>query len=421
MGFFSTQASPIAIDFGTSSVKLLQMGAGANPRIVAAAELPVPDHLRTHAEGLSAYYTEQIPRLLTEGGFKSRRAIIASPSSQTFIQHMQLPNVQGANQDDLIMGQLQTQTGCVPQNVVVRSIEVADARRSGQPQNEVICFAIARDTVMRYIEILRRCKLKVVGVHTEAMALVRAFDYLNRRHADDDRTTLYVDMGWAGTMVTIAHGRDIQFARHIQVGGRNFDQQIASTMKCEMAEAREHRLALEDSSARLAAMKATVTNARAAASEGAAVLSTTAAQASGDDREGQAAPTATRDEDRRERDVPSASCLEVPSGEPPRIDGRVDLTELVDTITDELSMCLRYHQGLFPDRAVNRAIFVGGESRQVWLCQHVVKALDVPAQLGDPLNRVAPKEPITTPGLDLGAPQPGWAVAFGLSSAPTDL
>jgi hypothetical protein len=98
-----------------------------------------------------------------------------------------------------------------------------------------------------------------------------------------------------------------------------------------------------------------------------------------------------------------------------------DITELLDTITDELSMCLRYHQSLFRNRPIDRAVFLGGESRQAWLCQHVVKALRVPAQMADPLARFDSTGVQETPGLTLGRPQPGWAVACGLCDAPTDL
>ena len=47
MGFsmFRAQSSPIAIDFGTSSVELLQqLSFGDRPTVVAAAELPIVIH-----------------------------------------------------------------------------------------------------------------------------------------------------------------------------------------------------------------------------------------------------------------------------------------------------------------------------------------------------------------------------------------
>ena len=84
-------------------------------------------------------------------------------------------------------------------------------------------------------------------------------------------------------------------------------------------------------------------------------------------------------------------------------------------------MCLRYHRVLFPDRRLDRAIFLGGESKQMWLCQHIVRQLRVPAQLGDPLARLTQDKSVKIPGISIDEPQPGWSVACGLCRAPTDL
>ena len=97
------------------------------------------------------------------------------------------------------------------------------------------------------------------------------------------------------------------------------------------------------------------------------------------------------------------------------------MLELLDVLGDEISMSISYHKGLFPDAAIERLIFLGGESRQIWLCRHLTRQLGLPAQLGDPLSRFHPAVGLETPGLDLGEPQPGWAVACGLCQAPTDL
>jgi len=125
--------------------------------------------------------------------------------------------------------------------------------------------------------------------------------------------------------------------------------------------------------------------------------------------------------DRRVGAVPIELANSIEDGHVARPKVDVDLSELMDTLSDELAMSLRYHQSLFRSRSVDRAIFVGGESRQAWLCQHIVKNLGVPAQLGDPLARYQRDGVAETPGLTLGKPQPGWAVACGLCSAPLDL
>ena len=63
MGFsmFGAQSSPIAIDFGTSSVKLLQLSLGDRPTVVAAAELAIPDAIRQDKQARLDFYARKLP------------------------------------------------------------------------------------------------------------------------------------------------------------------------------------------------------------------------------------------------------------------------------------------------------------------------------------------------------------------------
>ncbi|MFG0253224.1 MAG: hypothetical protein ACF8NJ_10160, partial [Phycisphaerales bacterium JB038] len=99
----------------------------------------------------------------------------------------------------------------------------------------------------------------------------------------------------------------------------------------------------------------------------------------------------------------------------------VDLTDLWDTLADEISMCIRYHQSAYPDRRIDRAIFLGGESANVDLCQHVARTLRVRAHLGDPLARLSRHPDLLMEGVAPAPAYPGWAVPLGLCVSPTDL
>ena len=196
--------------------------------------------------------------------------------------------------------------GCPPEGVVVRSIDVTAVHREGQARNEIICFAMTRHTIMRYVELLKRCKLNTVGVHTEAMAMVRSFDHLNRRDSDVDVTTLYVDMGWGGTCVAIAHGKQMVFARYIQIGGRHLDQLIAKALHCDTTDARAHRLSMEGPVAH------SVRSASSSAGQGNALLNAATAAAGASEDSGKSPPTtAVTQADRRVGAVPAEFCREV--------------------------------------------------------------------------------------------------------------
>ncbi len=365
---FSSHSSPIAIDFGSSSIKLLQIGPGEKPSLLAAVGLRVPDECRKVPEERMEFLEKQVPRMLRKSSFKGRRAVCSIPASETLIQHMQITAVEGVDRDETVKMQLADQRKMAPNNTVVRTYFVTEVTRDGETLAEMICFAINRDVVMRYVSLLEKARLEVVGVHSEIIGMVRAFDYLQSPTSQASVTTLYVDIGWGATKVAIAHDSQLVFARAMQIGGRNIDERIAQRLGCDAATARAQRISEQ-----------VLTGNKPSSRKGGAV---SVAEPQGPDS---------------------------------------DIVEVGNSIAEELSMCLRYHQSLFRDRRMDRIVFLGGEARNIALCQQIAKQLQLAAQLGDPLTRLECKRSLRTPGLTLGQPQPGWAVVCGLCSAPTDL
>ena len=100
LGMFSGQAQPIAIDFGSSSAKLLQVSTqGDQSALLAAAEVPVPEEFRNDAEKTLAFWADAIPKAIKAGKFRGKRAVVAMHSSQTLISHMQLADAEGLSRD----------------------------------------------------------------------------------------------------------------------------------------------------------------------------------------------------------------------------------------------------------------------------------------------------------------------------------
>ncbi len=429
MGFsmFSAHASPIAIDFGSSSVKVLQISASEPYSLVAAAQVQIPEPLRADSEKLFNFYAEAIPSALALAKVKGKRCVCSVSSSQTFIQHMQLAPTEGLKRDDLIKAQLQFQMNIPPSSVVVRAIDVCDVHRDGQLRHETICLAMQRDTVMRYVEMLRKAKLEVVGVHPEITAMVRSFAHLHRRAGDENITTMYVDLGWGGTRTAIGHGKSTVFARNIQIGGRNFDQHIADQLHCDLSSARAHRVSQQVVVAPAVPLEQTVVSEESTAGRRSAILAGALNKAKaviqnvGGGNAGGGAGSAVLAPERRAGGPPVELRHTVTPGNAVTTAANVDFSELLDALTDELLMCRRYHQTLFPGRPIDRVIFLGGEAAQIGFCQHIARVLRLPAQLGDPVARLKRDSSLTTPGVSFDTAQPAWAVAFGLCSAPTDL
>ncbi len=343
--------SPIGVDFGAHSLKLLQIVPGDPPQLVAAASIPTPDDTEHDAVARHAFYRDAIADALRTGPFKGKRAICSTPAHQTLIQHLQLTPGEDGNLIEQIDSELRSRMNVEPSRMVVRHFDVGTFVRGGSPRQEIICVAAARDAVMRYLNIAGSAGLDVAGMLCEPQALLRSFAHLFRRKTDVNLTTCFIDMGRSTAKVVIAHGTQMVSAKTIRLTGDMSDEPIAADGNMPL---------LEDKP--------------------------TFAAIGGSDT---ATATATQTQ-------PVAG-------------------EMIDCLIDELQLCLRYHQSMFAGRAVERVVFVGGAARHVQRCEQIARALGISAQLGDPLARLARSSRGHAPeGLDMRQPQPGWAVPMGL-------
>jgi len=438
---------PIAIDFGASALKTLQLSvADDGAAIIAAAAVDTPENLRTDATARFAHQLTLLPRLVKGGGFRGKKVVCALPASQTFTQHLQVQKVGGMTLADAVRAELNAQTGCDPKRVVVRPVEVRNVKGEDGERTEVICFAVARDLVMQLVGAFKKCRLELVGVHCQHIALLRSFDHITKRASDANLTSLYIDIGADDTKVAIARGRDIVFARTVRFGGALLDAAIAERLQCPLGEARARRLAnacykaLSDESCaqRPASTGSSVATETAGSADGMAMLAAGMRAAVDAGASPLRAPDAKYDaaiaeEDRRANspapgaqvvhDTPPApSTPPTPQAPPARLpaDAPVNLTPEVESLIDEIAMGLRHHSRLFPNAVIERAIFVGGESHSRELCQHIARTLRLPAQIADPLAPLMDRTETQGRGVNLGAAQPGWAIPFGLSFCPED-
>ncbi len=396
-GFSKTRYSPIAIDFGADSLKLLQIIPGDPPQIVAAAAAEVPDHARTDPGARMAFYLDAMKMMLAQQPFKGKRAVCSIPAYQTLVQHFQITKSEGDEMDEQIGVHLRERLNVDPSRLVTRCIDVGQVVRDGTAKQEVICIAAAKDAVMRFIETAHRAKLDVSGMHSEPWAIVKAFSHLYRRDGDDKRTTCYIDMGAATTKVVITHGTQIVFAQNIHAAGDQLTRAMAKEENMSFSDARQRRMA----QAQNARLPETPKPVPAVAEEPHTV-----------ERRGKSGrPSGLAALDAQisaELESPAVGTLSHRSAKPePK---EADTHEI---LVEELRMAIRYHQSVFTDRPVEKLIFLGGESRHVNACQQIAKALRIGAQLGDPLARSV-KPDSRTGGVDLREAQPGWSVPFGL-------
>lgn len=381
-GISKTRYSPIGIDFGADSLKLLQVTLADPPQLVVAAAEPVPQESRGDLNLRMLFFTEALQQLFKQHPFKARRVICSLPSYQVLIHHLQVSrNDDPAEIRQQIDAHLRERLNVDPSRLVVRHHDVATVVRDGAAKLEVLCMAVGQEVVSRYMQMMQHCRLDVVGLHAEPPAIVKSFGHLYRRADDANRTTGFIDIGAATTKFVIAHGKDVAFAKAIPVAGDHLARQDAATT------GKQHNASHPE---RRDTQPPHVPSPRTGAL---AVF---------------AGPIGDHPHDTSDAAVAVA--------EPPS-----QRNEVLDCLVDELQLCLRHHQSLFPARPIEKLVFLGGESRQTQVCQQIARALRLGAQLGDPLARLTKPAGAPAENLDLRQPQPGWAVPLGLCLSDPDL
>lgn len=376
----------IAVDFGVSGLKILQLEAGDQPKLMAASFLQTPEELLLDHGKRLEFQIENLGKLVRQGGFKGKRAVCTIPAWMTAVKTLQIPKAEMADLDSAVKAAIPAQLGVAVEAIVYRFF---DTGVSSNGIHDILLLAAAREQIVRIVKGLTDAKLVPVGMQSEYTAILRAFDHLNRRAGDTELSTLYVDMGAGSTKVLIGRGRELLFARLIDIGGRHLDQLAAKQLQCPIPEARRLRHASEISPV------ATQANAPSTGPSGVERRSGATAKGLSENLLQQPAQSAGPD--------------------------ATNLSEPIEILTDEILMSVRYYTSQSAGRKIDRVMFVGGEALCKGACQMIAKSLRTTAHAADPFSWVIKQGNEPTLGIDVRQTQPGWAAVMGLCVSPTDL
>ncbi|MCK4624473.1 MAG: pilus assembly protein PilM, partial [Phycisphaerae bacterium] len=284
------------------------------------------------------------------------KAILSLPAALTSIRQVKIPMAMSNNTDEAVKAELIGKLAYPVEDAIIRHYLVGKVYDNGEEMQARFVVAAPKSKVNACLNMAHRARLEVVSVDIEACAIVECFARLFSQSADKSHTTLFIDIGWTGTQVTLAHGQKLVFARNLSVGGRNLDQSVADVLKIPIAQAcRIRRKMLND-----------------------------------------------KNESEAENDLFRL------------LDARIA------EIADEIIKCLRYHESIFTDRTIERVIFVGGQAHNSRLCESIARRLNLPAQVGDPMAGIKwAQQGQWDPQIDRRKPNPSWAVAVGLSLSAT--
>jgi type IV pilus assembly protein PilM len=326
------RATPIGIDVGSRSVKLVQFSLDRMRLIDATRQELAPDTAGTRSDNEHAKCVADAIQRAREGReFRGRHAVICLNDRQLFLQSMRVAKGEKGTIDRAVQ---QEAAGRVPFPVTeaeIRYFEAADVRQGEHTLREIILMACHRPVLDRILEIVERAGLIPVAVDVEPSAVVRSFATQFRRDEDRHVRSLLVHIGYVSTLVLVAQGSDLLFVKYLDLGGKQFDEAVARSLKMDIGGA------------------------------------STLRRNNGDRRS-----------DRQDPEIARG----VSEG----------IRPIVDRLANELAMCVRYQSVNFRGQPLERMVVGGGEATPT-LMESLNKRLGLKCELSDSFRSIVATGP----------------------------
>ena len=318
------RASPIGVDIGQRSVKLVQLSSDRT-RVMEAVRWDIPGNERdTSPADRDQQILTALNRAREGRRFAGKRAVLCLGANDLLIHNIRVPKSAASDLDRVVQ---QEAAGRVPFSIVeaeIRYLQAADVRQGDATVREIILLACHRPVLERKLELVTRAGLRPVAVDVEPLALVRCYTRQFRREDDRQRRLMFVHLGGCNSVVVIAQGSDPLFIKYLDLGGKHLDEAVAANLKMPLADAvtmRRHH---------------------------------------GDRRADQ-------------RDSEISRSL-------------VDATRpVMDRLAHELSLCIRYHSVTFRGQPLAQAVIGGGEAT-AQVVESLSSRINLKCELGDPLR-----------------------------------
>jgi type IV pilus assembly protein PilM len=349
---------PIGVDFGTCSVKLVQLTlSGHSYGVLACARAEAPDLVGLTAEAREEALIEVVKRELAGHRFRGNDCISALADSEVHIRNIRVPQVRGGDLDEAVRSEARSKFPFDTDEAILNYLVAGEVCHGEDVRLEVILFAARQDAVEAHVDRLHRMGLMPASLDVQQCAMFRTFERYLRRKEDESEVNVFVDLG-GRTKVVITRGRDVLFIKNIERGGLTFTDAVASRLNLSHEEARALRRRLAR------------------------------------DGEGNGA-----------------------GGEPCDRNVRQALLDAmrpeIEELAAEINKCLRYHSVTFRGARPEHLTFIGGETYEGGIPEMLGKRLGTPVVIGQPFRGID----INTlgPDMDRRGMLSEWTVAFGLS------
>lgn len=216
------QISPIGLDIGHATIKMVQIAQDRQGlHVLAAQRCPYPqDHSMQTVRSA-------IRRLWEAGRFRGRKVVAAVPCEGLRVTSVRLSDSDMQQTPEQLYQGLTERFGLRPEQETITHIPVGCVQQAEQTRNEVILMAADNADIDERVNLLLESGLKPVGLDPVACALFRCYDKTMQRREDSAQSLLYIDIGAESTTIAFGRQHTLCFVKQLPVGAAKINERAA--------------------------------------------------------------------------------------------------------------------------------------------------------------------------------------------------
>jgi type IV pilus assembly protein PilM len=233
----------IALDIGTSSIKLIQLKRTRGKyELVNFGIIPIPSWAITEDRIVEPeIVSEAIKNLVTSEKIKTKYVALAISGSSVVIKKIVVPLMSEAELAESIYGEVEQY---IPYNIEEVNIDfyILPQEQEDTEEMQVIFVAVKNEQVLEYSDIIEKAGLKPAVIDVDVFAIENSYEF---NYGIAPGVVGLVDIGANITNINILEDGLTSFTRDLPFGGVHFNKAIEQQLNVSSDEAEQIKLGVE--------------------------------------------------------------------------------------------------------------------------------------------------------------------------------
>lgn len=219
--FFSKKIEPIALDIGSTFIKLVQLkGTDRNYQLVKFGMIPLPPEVIVEGAVMDAgRVVDAIKELLAEQKVSTKEVVISVSGSSVIIKRISVADMTDEELAESIKWEAEQYIPFSIDDVNVDFQKLGAGANEGQA--DVLLVAVKKDKINDYVNLVKEAGLEPVVMDVDAFALANMYE-LN--YDIEAGTTALLNIGASVMNINILKDGMSIFTRDISVGGNRYTE-----------------------------------------------------------------------------------------------------------------------------------------------------------------------------------------------------